>query len=104
MRFLVLTKSAKHSGYCVAGIDLDENRLIRLVSDMAGNAISYHQFTYNEKPIEILSELDIACRPSPLSVQTENNILEKINSVSRIYSIEEFENICDNVENSNLLK
>ncbi len=104
MRFLVLTKSAKNSGYCVAGIDLDENRLIRLVSDMAGNAISYRQFTYNEKHIEILSELDIACTPSPLSIQTENYILEKINSVNRIYSIDELDNIWETVENANLLK
>ena len=104
MRFLVLTKSAKDKAYCVAGIDLDKNKLIRLVSDKEGNAISYSQFTCNETSVEILSEIDITCSPSPLNVQTENYILEKINSVNRIYHEDELDDIWGAVENANLLK
>ncbi len=103
MRFLVLTKSAKNHSFCVAGIDLDKNRLIRLVSDMEGNAISYHQFTHKEKPIEILSEIDISCSPAPLSIQTENYLLKKINSVNQVYGTDKLDDIWGMVENPNLL-
>ena len=103
MRFLVLTKSAKHKNLCVAGVDLETYKLVRLVSNADGKELSSREFCYNGQPIDILSEINITCSSVPLTIQTENYLLQKINSVIREYHQDEFNDILKKIEQVDLL-
>ena len=63
---ILMTKSYKHSGRCVAGIDYDTKEWIRLVSDKSGGAVSQYIFDkYNILDlleVELLSHVPIACQ------------------------------------------
>lgn len=85
MKFVVLTKSAKYSNYCIAGINLDSNMLVRLVSNNEGAEIKKDDFIFNGKEIEILDLIEIETTPMPLKIQTENHKLIKItNNICKI--------------------
>ena len=47
---VILTKSRKDNGYCVAGLDIETGRWIRLVSDNKGAAILAFQTHYQNTP------------------------------------------------------
>ena len=49
----ILTKSSKHGGFCVAGVDLDTGEWVRLVSDdvQSHGALSRRDITYEDRSI-----------------------------------------------------
>lgn len=73
---LILTCSAKHRGYCVAGIDLDMDEWIRLVAsdDLNTNEIPESFMLYSDftpcKPLDVVS-VDII-EELPGDIQPEN--------------------------------
>lgn len=71
----ILTKSYKHGGYCVAGIDINSKQRIRLVTseDPNSDEVKKEQMYINGKPIECLDiiEYDLI-KNIPHSCQTEN--------------------------------
>mgnify|MGYP004622983189 CR=1 FL=1 len=73
---IILTCSAKHSGYCVAGIDLDSNEWIRLVAtdDLDTNEIPKSFMVYSDftrcRPLDVVS-VDII-EEIPGDIQPEN--------------------------------
>ena len=73
---IILTKSIKHGGFCVAGIDTANGEWIRLISSNVNNehAVSYEDMIYEDgREVEVLDvvEVDIisAC---PSRIQPEN--------------------------------
>jgi len=76
MRVVILATSAKHKGFCVAGLDLDTNRLVRLVSDDASThfAMELRDISYANgqqcKPLDIVTVNTV--RYKPLETQIEN--------------------------------
>lgn len=76
MDILILATSAKHSRYCVAGLDLQSNKLIRLISDddQSNYALSRKDITYSSG--NLCSALDIVgvenLTYSPSKNQVEN--------------------------------
>lgn len=102
---LILTKSAKHSALCIAGLDLDSNRLIRLVADASGKEINRYDFRANETTIKILDKIQIIGVEAPLKIQTENIILHKINKIIGQCDLQTANNIMSSViNNGDLLK
>ena len=74
----ILTKSYKHGGYCVAGIDVNNNEWIRLVNsdNPANDEIRKEQMFLNGKPIECLDVIEYDfVKNIPNSCQTENWLL-----------------------------
>lgn len=74
----ILTKSYKHGGYCVAGIDINTKEWIRLVNSDNPNTdeIRKEQMFLNGKPIECLDIIEYDfIRNIPNSCQTENWLL-----------------------------
>ena len=69
---LVLTKSYKDGGFCVAGIDLTNNEFIRLVSNSDGGPLSDTE-TESISPLTVISFWGI---PFPLKNQIENVIID----------------------------
>lgn len=102
---LILTQSAKHGGLCVAGIDLDSNRLVRLVADASGKEVNGYDFRTSERAIQILDKIQIQAIEAPLKIQTENIILHKINKIIGRCDSQTANNIMSSViNNGNLLK
>ena len=72
----ILTKSYKHGGYCVAGIDLETGEWIRLVAsdDLDTNEIPKSFMLYSDftpcKPLDVVS-VDII-EELPGDIQPEN--------------------------------
>lgn len=94
----ILTKSYKHGGYCVAGIDVSTREWIRLVNSDNPNTdeIRKEQMFLNGKSIECLDVIEYDfIKNIPNSCQTENWLLNT--SVKPKYirsiSIEELANI-----------
>lgn len=78
IRFLLLTKSYKDSGYCVAGINLDENKFVRLVADTDLDLASI-PYAYIDTPpaIDCLDILEIEpIKAVPFGCQTENILID----------------------------
>ena len=74
----ILTKSYKHGGYCVAGIDVNNNEWIRLVNsdNPANDEIRKEQMFLNGKAIECLDVIEYDfVKNIPNSCQTENWLL-----------------------------
>lgn len=74
----ILTKSYKHGGYCVAGIDIDTKEWIRLVNSDNPNTdeIRKEQMFLNGKTIECLDIIEYDfIKNIPTSCQTENWLL-----------------------------
>ena len=79
IKFLVLACSIKHKNRCVAGIDLTNKRLIRLVSEdeSTNYAIPKEECYLNRrllKPLDII-EVELKGRAPNLGAQTENYIV-----------------------------
>lgn len=76
IKFLVLASSYKHGGRCVAGIDLTNEKLIRLISrDESTNfAIPKEECFINERPLAPLDiiEVDVEEKAPTLGAQNEN--------------------------------
>lgn len=72
LNLMVLAKSDKHTGYCVAGID-EFGRFIRLVRDKEGHALSKEQCKFKK-----MDFLTVNAIPAPLIHQKENYVLGKI--------------------------
>lgn len=72
-RFLLLTKSYKDNGYCVAGLNLDENKFVRLMlENNPKSSIPY----YYMAAYECLDILEInPIRHIPFGCQTENVLM-----------------------------
>lgn len=73
---IILTKSDKHSGFCVAGIDTANGEWVRMVSsdEATEYAVPAEDIIYDDgKEIEIydIVEIDLY-KPVPTSVQPEN--------------------------------
>lgn len=73
--FILITRSYKYGGYCVAGIDPETKRWVRLVSKTspAENEIPKHVF----EPFDDLDILEVETRGAvPYGCQTENVLLD----------------------------
>ena len=76
----ILTKSSKHGGFCVAGIDLDTGEWIRLVSNdtQTHGALSRQDITYEDR--RICTPLDVVLvdivGAAPLVHQPENYLID----------------------------
>ena len=77
---IILTCSAKHSGYCVAGIDLDSDEWIRLVAsdDLDTNEIPKRFMFYSDftpcRPLDVVSVEIIEELPG--DIQPENVLVD----------------------------
>jgi len=76
INFIVLACSFKHHGRCVAGIDLTNKRLIRLISEdsMTNYAIPKNECDFNNRtlvPMDIIV-VDIKRKAHRMGAQTEN--------------------------------
>lgn len=80
IQFLVLACSYKHKKRCVAGIDLDNKRIARLISNDADSwfAIDKAECYFNARelrPLDVIS-VDIIEKAPDLGAQTENHYVE----------------------------
>lgn len=81
INFLVLTKSAKHHNYCVAGFDVDTKKMVRLCStnkNIAG-ALAYDSLICSDNSIIQIGdvvEVEILGRDSS-EIQVENLIINE---------------------------
>ncbi len=76
---IILTKSAKINGFCVAGIDISNGQWIRLVSDDENGegAVSKDDLTFqNGTQAEIFDLVAVECMPAPTEAQTENYLYD----------------------------
>lgn len=76
---LIMTKSAKINGFCVAGIDISNGSWIRLVSDdeSGEGAVSRADLTYqNGKQAEVFDLVAVECEPAPTEAQSENHLYD----------------------------
>ena len=105
MNVLVLTKSAKHHELCVAGIDLNTNKLVRLVADENGKEIKKTNFKVGNKEVRIFDKITINGTPAPLKIQTENVILNKIDTIVEHYEADKADKAMSSIiNNGDLLK
>lgn len=77
---IIMTKSAKINGFCVAGIDISSGQWIRLVSDdrSGEGAVSKSDLTFrNGTQAEIFDLAAVECTPAPTYVQSENYLYDK---------------------------
>ena len=89
VRCLLLTNSVKHSLACVAGIDLESKKWLRIVENENGDAIKYYKYLRkkngykvsieerikNKFPLPLIVEFDIL-REVPKNTQPENVIID----------------------------
>ena len=89
---LIMTKSAKINGFCVAGIDISNGRWIRLVSDDENGegAVSREGLTFqNGTQAKIFDLVAVECEYFPTEAQSENYLYdnhfywEKIGAMNR---------------------
>lgn len=75
-KIIILTKSIKHTGYCVAGIDYDTGKWIRLISsDKETEGAVPEQFLYysDGSMLDVYDVIECELRqPCPTVVQPEN--------------------------------
>ena len=78
---LILTKSAKHGQYCVAGIDMQTKQWIRLVSgnELTKYALSREMVLYsNHRECQILDIARVSIiEDEPLEIQRENVLIDE---------------------------
>lgn len=96
----ILTKSYKHGGYCVAGVDIETKEWIRLVNsdNPSTDEIRKEQMILNGKVIDCLDVLEYDfIKNVPNSCQTENWLLNNTISPKFIksMSLEEFADIVE---------
>lgn len=85
---IILTKSDKNGGYCVAGIDINSKELIRLVSEdeKTDFALSLEDITYKNKSImHPLDKITVELKGKQNSInQPENYIIDNTKSFQKI--------------------
>lgn len=105
MKVIVLTKSVKHGGYCVAGIDVSTGELVRLISDDTDTdgALTADDITYEDGTMMEMLDLikvEIAGRGDNY-IQPENYIIDRkyyIQKIKRVTLIEALSyHPCDNL-------
>lgn len=101
-KIIILTKSWKNGGYCVAGIDIETKKLVRLVSGdkKSCGALAYmNMITKNEEIIEPLDFVEITIKnETPLEFQPENILIdvnESWKKIKRYNNINEVISACD---------
>lgn len=102
MEVLILTKSAKHGEYCVAGIDLERMSWVRLVSDDESTmyALTRDMVEYSTgRQCQVLDVIDVrTLEEKPLSIQKENILIDEgyYFSYIRRYSSEDLDQFACN--------
>lgn len=79
-RICILTKSSKHGGYCVAGIDIDTKQWIRLISseDPSCDQIKKDEMVICNQEINCLDIIEFDfLKNVPTNCQTENWLVNK---------------------------
>lgn len=101
-KVIILTKSLKNGGYCVAGIDIETKKLVRLVSDDEKSYGALTDTNMKTKNGEIVKPLDLVKIPikseKPLEFQPENILIdvnESWEKIIRYNNINEVINACD---------
>lgn len=81
MKVLILTKSAKHGDYCVAGINLDNMSWVRLVSsnEKTMYALTREMVEYETgRECRVLDVIDVCTLDKkPLKIQKENVLIDE---------------------------
>lgn len=99
-RIIILTKSSKHHAYCVAAIDIESKKLIRLVSNDINSyyALTDSNLRYADNSrVEILDCVDVVCiKDNPTPLQPENLLIDTKYKFEKIkkYSINDCVIIC----------
>ena len=85
IRFLVMTKSSKNRGFCVAGFDIDTGEWIRLVSNdiEKHGALSYkHMAISGTRQCSVGEVIDVCViAPIPSLCQTENMLISDMEQI-----------------------
>lgn len=95
MEIVILTKSSKNNGYCVAGIDINDGKWVRLISDDEDShgALFYHHMKYDTgTTCEILDVVKAPCiQKNPSPYQPENVLIDTNQCWKKLgkYSIEQ---------------
>lgn len=87
---LILTKSCKNGGYCVAGIDLETKKSVRLVSDDQGTqgALSKDDLRYIDGECQIFDKIKVTIiREEPLLHQSENLLVDTSKCLKKLESV-----------------
>lgn len=91
MKVLILALSTKHSQYCVAGINIENNQLVRIISNnLATNgAISRAQLILtSNKMAKVLDIIEVPdTQHSPSHMQVENYLVSQNVRFDYVYSI-----------------
>jgi hypothetical protein len=81
VELVILTKSSKNKGYCVAGIDIKSGQWIRLTSDNESShgALFTNNMQYEDKTIcQILDVVRVKIvKRNPVEYQPENILIDK---------------------------
>lgn len=107
--FLLLTKSAKDGGFCVAGWTFDNQgnvKWIRLVENETGKTIYRYKDFFRKRNVgDILDFIEVEYVPVPLSIQSENCLLLNEPRCIHQYYFRDFYSWNPNIiNNANLLK
>lgn len=92
LNVLILTMSSKYKKYCVVGIDIDNGKWVRLVSndEKSHGALSKKNISYRNnticKPLDIVTVSII--KDKPLKYQPENVLIDCDSSWNKIRSID----------------
>lgn len=86
---IILTKSRKHHGYCIAGVDTRTGEWIRIISDdsqSSTDAVTEKQLTYNNgKVADVLDIVQVKYKKAnPYYYQPENYILDSTSRFTKI--------------------
>lgn len=84
---IILTKSAKINGFCVAGIDITNGQWIRLVSDDENGegAVAREDLTFEDgTQAEIFDLVAVECEPVATYSQAENYLYDKTHCWTKI--------------------
>lgn len=78
---VVLTKSSKYKGYCVAGIDIDTGKWVRMVSNdsQSHGALSYQDLRYADgTTTDVLDQIQVSILDfKPSATQPENILIDE---------------------------
>lgn len=94
MRFLILAVSYKHGGLCVAGLDHDTFKFVRIGKARVGTPnclpLSQSDIIFNNRALRIcdLVDIDVVKMPT-VGCQTENYELKKINRFIKRATLDE---------------
>lgn len=88
-KLIILTKSRKHGGYCIAGVDIHTGEWIRIISDdieSSTDEITERQLTYiNGQVVDILNIVKVKCKEfKPYYYQPENYVLDSSTQFTKL--------------------